>query len=576
MSHSPRNLSPPLEGGRLGGLPVLAHFFDLLQIQKIIDAKCRPSPLMNVTHGEAIKALLFCIFQGDHRLYCVNELLGQYDLKVLFGRSDIDPKHLNDERLGKSLDAFNTSARAILGDISINGLRLQGKPVKAIISDTTSVKVYGDNYEHMVKENTPFVFPIFGFSKDHRPDLRQIVVNLMTTVFGFPVDGDLLDGNSSDVETFRDNLEAMATMPWVKDRTPMIGDSKLCTFPTLLKASNLEIPIITITPETMEVRKRLIQEFCMKEGLPLLLQTESGDTYHGISVTEPYLFEGSKGQPQKTVWLRFLVVHSSQLAATKAEARKGLQAKENASLEKWAKRLAKHKFICKADGLKCGEKEWKLEKAKFHDVTYEIARVELPGKRGRGKPGKRAKLIQPEIFWKVTCTFTVRPRVESAWDPDGMFVLTTTIVDKRVKDDKEILDAYKSRDVVEKNFQWMKGPLAVAPIFLKNPARIRALGFVFILALQVFSLFQNLFRKALEKWGGTSPHPGGKHTMKPTTRGVLEVMRFVDFSIYTEEGHRRVAWRGMNEPQIEILAILGLEDLYLRKIAAVYGDTPGK
>ncbi|MFZ2956453.1 MAG: hypothetical protein WA705_06150 [Candidatus Ozemobacteraceae bacterium] len=122
----------------------------------------------------------------------------------------------------------------------------------------------------------------------------------------------------------------------------------------------------------------------------------------------------------------------------------------------------------------------------------------------------------------------------------------------------------------------MKGPLAVAPLFLKTPGRIRALGFVFILALQVFALFQNLFREALKKRGGTSPHPGRKRTLNPTTRGILEVMRFVDFSIIRDDGHPRIIWRGLNEPQIEILAILGLEDLYLRKIAEVYEGTPGK
>lgn len=449
MSHSPRNLYPQLEGGRLGGLPILAHFFDLLKIQEIIDSHCPPDPQMNVTHGEAIKALLFCIFQGDHRLYCVSELLEQYDLKVLFGRPDIKPEYFNDERLGKALDAFNISARLILGDISINGLRLQGKSVKVIISDTTSVIVYGEDYENKIKEDIPFVFPIFGFSKDHRPDLRQIVVNLMTTVFGFPVDGDILDGNCSDVDTFRDNLDAMATLPWVKAKTPMIGDSKLCTFPTLLKASNLEIPIITITPESMKVRERLIRLLCTNSDLPLLAKTDAGDTYHGVSVIEPYLFEGKRGQPKKTVWLRFLVVHSSQLAATKAESRKRLQAKETSSLEKWAKKLAKHKFACEADAKKGTAKEWKREKAKFHDLTSEVTRVEIPGKRLRGRPAEKAKPIPPEIFWKVSCTFSARPRVESVRDPDGMFVLTTTIVDKRVKDDSELLDCYRSREVVE-------------------------------------------------------------------------------------------------------------------------------
>jgi transposase len=529
-----------------------------------------------MTHGEAILALLFGIFQGDHRLYALQDLLGQYDLKVLFGRSDIKAEHLHDFRLGKALDEFNMKAPEILGDLSVIGIRLQGIPVKALIPDTSSVMVYGEDYELMVKENTPYVFPIFGFSKDHRPDLRQILINLIATPFGYPVSGNILDGNTSDVETFRNNLDEMAAMPWVKEKTPLIADSKLCTFQTIYKASELNIPIITIVPETMEVRGRLIRHFCNKSDLPLLLESPSGDTYHGQSVLEPYLFEGQKGKPKKSVWLRFMVVHSSQLAATKAEARKDHQERELAALGKWAKKLGKHEFACEADARKEVEKEWKQEKAKFHDLDITFTRVERPGKRPRGRPMANQTEIPLVVFWKVTCSFSIRPRPQTHWDPEGMFVLVTTIKDKRSKDDRELLESYRSREVVERNFQWMKGPLAVAPIFLKTPSRIRALGFVFIIALQVFAVFQNLFRAALKKRGGSSPHPGGKSTKKPTTRGILEVMRSVDFSINFEDGHRRIQWRGLNGPQIEILEILGLEDLFLRKIAAVYGETSGK
>jgi transposase len=530
---------------------------------------------MKVTHGEAIQALLFAIFQGDHRLYCVNELLAPYDLKVLFGRTDIDSKQFNDTRIGESLDAINDVAKKVLYDLAISGVRLYGKPIKAILGDTTSVSVFGDDYENRVKEDTPFVFPIFGFSKDHRPDLRQIVINLMTTVFGFPVDGDILDGNRSDVETFRDNLEAMATMPWVKDNTPMISDSKLATFPTLARASELKIPIISMIPDTMKIRASLITQISSIEDLPLLLETETGDAYHGLSMNVPYSVE-EDGKPNKTIWLRYLVVHSSQLAATKAESRKIAKWKEKRALEKWAGKLAKHQFACRRDALKVQKKEWKQQKAKHHDLTVEIKEVAIPGKRPRGRPAQGDELIPPKIVWKVTCVFTPRPEVASKWDPDGMFVLVTTITDKRVKDDREILEAYRSRNAVETTFQWMKGPLAVAPVFLKTPGRIRGLGFVFVFALQVLALFQKLYREALAKRGVTSPHPGRKRTLKPTTRGVLEVMRFVDFTIYTEDGHRRIAWRGLGPPQMEVLAVLGLEDLYLRKIAAVYGENPGK
>jgi hypothetical protein len=48
--------------------------------------------------------------------------------------------------------------------------------------------------------------------------------------------------------------------------------------------------------------------------------------------------------------------------------------------------------------------------------------------------------VPPEVSWQVTCSFPARPDPEIPWNPDGMFVLATTIADKRVKDDRELLE----------------------------------------------------------------------------------------------------------------------------------------
>jgi len=46
-----------------------------------------------------------------------------------------------------------------------------------------------------------------------------------------------------------------------------------------------------------------------------------------------------------------------------------------------------------------------------------------------------------------------------------MFVLMTTISDRRCLSDARILEAYKGQQVVEIGFHWLKGPLEVAPVF---------------------------------------------------------------------------------------------------------------
>jgi transposase len=67
-----------------------------------------------------------------------------------------------------------------------------------------------------------------GYSKDHRPDLKQVVLSLTTTGHaGFPVWMEALDGNSSDktsfhetiskVKAFQKQLQESSKFIWVAD-----------------------------------------------------------------------------------------------------------------------------------------------------------------------------------------------------------------------------------------------------------------------------------------------------------------------------------------------------------------------
>ncbi|WP_395474207.1 hypothetical protein [Saccharopolyspora spinosa] len=61
----------------------------------------------------------------------------------------------------------------------------------------------------------------------------------------------------------------------------------------------------------------------------------------------------------------------------------------------------------------------------------------------------------------------------------------------------EILRRYKGQEVVERRYSTIKGPLAVAPMFLKNNRRIAALITVICLALLIFCLIERQLRLAI-------------------------------------------------------------------------------
>ena len=85
---------------------------------------------------------------------------------------------------------------------------------------------------------------------------------------------------------------------------------------------------------------------------------------------------------------------------------------------------------------------------------------------------------------------------------------------------------YKGQHVVERRYGEFKGPLAVAPIFLKTNRRITALITVICLALLIFCLIERQVRLALAPHGGTlTGLPGYRTTAaRPTGRTIFQAL----------------------------------------------------
>ena len=83
--------------------------------------------------------------------------------------------------------------------------------------------------------------------------------------------------------------------------------------------------------------------------------------------------------------------------------------------------------------------------------------------------------------------------LKSASKLDGKYVLATTLQGWGAE---KVFETYRSRYLVEARMRNMKSEIAVRPIFLHDEGRIRALVFVSILALMVYSLIEVLARRS--------------------------------------------------------------------------------
>jgi transposase len=74
---------------------------------------------------------------------------------------------------------------------------------------------------------------------------------------------------------------------------------------------------------------------------------------------------------------------------------------------------------------------------------------------------------------------------------------------------------YREKNVVEEGSYWVWSPGQVAPVFLRTPTRIAALGLVFMIALATYRLMQRQARKSLQEREETI----AGHHGRPTSAG---------------------------------------------------------
>ncbi len=86
-----------------------------------------------------------------------------------------------------------------------------------------------------------------------------------------------------------------------------------------------------------------------------------------------------------------------------------------------------------------------------------------------------------------------------------------------------MLTRYKGQEVVERRYGAFKGPLAVAPVFLKNNRRIEALLSVICLALLIFCLVEREARHAIAPELKMTGFPG-RPSARPTGRLIFDAL----------------------------------------------------
>src|SRR5512134_1780527 len=157
-----------------------------------------------VSVGMAVKAMILMGLGFTQRaLYLTPQFFADKPVERLLG-AGLAARHLNDDALGRALDAIHAYGVELfyyllaVGVVKQLGLSCAGGHL-----DATSFHVDGE-YNRGDEAAAEVIHLRPGYSRDHRPDLNQVVLQLVTeSQAGIPVLMGVSSGNTNDQTGFR-------------------------------------------------------------------------------------------------------------------------------------------------------------------------------------------------------------------------------------------------------------------------------------------------------------------------------------------------------------------------------------
>ncbi len=534
--------------------------------------QCLPDddPRTQLPTHRGLLVLVRNILSSREPVYGVGQWASSY-APDLFDMWHHEMDRLNDDRMGRCLDRLfdgldadliMTVVRHVIEQFHIN--------LDELHNDSTTVSFYGAYWEaeeeSRVRGRRTLAIT-FGHSKDHRPDLKQLLYILtVSNDGGVPIYFTSANGNTTDDTTHRQTWDLLHQLVGRADFL-YVADCKLATSENMNYIARQQGRFITLLPRT----RKEDQQFRMR----LLKKPDSIRWDELYTVTKEIITKGKVFRQ---------TVDRLSVSAEEITSREGYRLlwyhstkKIDVDSQRRARQLqrATQELMELRDRLR-GPKTRFRERSKVDAAVQEILNkydVELllpvdvleqnkPTYRqaSKGRPGKDTKYVK-KVKKQFDISWSVDPvRVAEAEALDGIFPLITN--DKQMTAE-EVLRAYKRQPIIEKRFSQLKTDFAVAPIYLKSVTRIQALLAVYFFVLIVQTLLERELRQAMERAQIESLplYPEGRACRRPTTRKLLDLFDGVQRHELTLPGHEpEVMVTELSPLQKQVLKLLGISD----------------
>jgi len=556
-----------LVGQRLGALPLINHFLNRIRLEEVL-TRWLPEPdrRFKLAPAAAIRLLVVNLLVGRAPLYGLGEWAAAYAPSLL-GLPDADTVWLNDDRIGRALvTLFDADRASLLTELIVGVVAEFGVDTAEMHNDSTSVSVHGayETADGTPRRGKPTTAVTFGHSKDHRPDLKQLVWILTVSADGsVPMAYRLADGNTSDDPTHIPTWDGLVKMLGRRDFL-YVADSKLCSGQAMRHIDGAGGRFVTVLPRTRGEDK-WFRDWIQTNQPPW---TEAvrlpGERIGDLDrVWSTFAAPLPSAEGYRVIW-----VHSTIKAARDEHARRGRIEAGAAAIDELATRLAGPKTRLKTRAAieqAIAKALADTGSARWLQVTIDESIEEGYRQEKRGRPDadtryRRTTRTRHTVSWRSRGDVIAHDAAG-----DGCFPLITN--DRHITD-KDALDAYRYQPNLERRHHLLKSVQDADPIWLRDPARIEAIFCCQFLALLVGALIERQIRTAMKAAATTDIplYPELRACEAPSAERILAV--FADLTRH--ELHRdgelvQTFEAKLNPLQRQILDLLGVPDTAYRR-----------
>lgn len=487
----------------LGPLALIHPLLQRLDVTGVIDRHLPPDPQLEFSHGQVLSLLLAARLSEPTALINVPAWAEKSGADLLW---HIPADKLNDDRLGRSLDAFFEQRHSVLAGVTDNVLRWAELNLDRLHFDTTHLIFYGAYAGSTPRPPTletllgnrelPPAHITHGYLSGHK--MLQVGLTAVVDELGaIPVHCHVLDGNRNGHPAIKEQFDLLNEHLTLPDHVLFVSDRGTFSAEYAGRMRRHGHRILCAVPwndyralyDNHEATLSWHEASFLSREQQRRRETNSAlpHEHYEIAVLRHTLIDPTNDDE---IPCRVIFAYSSADAAECRQRRQQNIGRIRASFEALVAKVQRghpcttaasvQRQIARLLGQRDAARYFQWELLPL--AAEELAALPAP-RKGFRRPTHRL-------------TFTFNATAAEGDDRyDGLSAMVTTAPITTSAD--VLFTQYKEQNYLERDHHQWKTPLAVRPVFLKSPRRVEALVCLLHIALQTQQVLERLYRQRL-------------------------------------------------------------------------------